>query len=98
MFAFADPNRLRQVLIDAGWAEPRLEKLEVTLDIAAGKGLEEAVLQSTQIGAVNSWLRDQPADIIAAAVASLRDALSAHVEGDSVRLPGSVWLVSSELV
>ena len=27
---------------------------------AAGRGLEEAVVQSTEIGAVNSWLRNQP--------------------------------------
>jgi hypothetical protein len=31
------------------------------LDIAASRGLEEAVVQSTEIGAVNSWLRNQPA-------------------------------------
>jgi len=98
MFAFADPDHLSHVLAAAGWAEPRLERLDVVLDIAAGKGLEEAVAQSTQIGAVNSWLRDQPADIIDAAVKSLRAALAAHAEGDSVRLPGSAWLVSSALV
>jgi len=95
MFAFSDPDRMSHVLTEAGWAEPHIERLDVVLDIAAGKGLEEAVLQSTQIGAVNSWLRDQPADIIDAAVLSLRKALSEHVDGDSVRLPGSVWLVRS---
>ena len=36
------------------------------LDIAAGRGLEEAVVQSTQIGAVNSWLRAQPAEVVSA--------------------------------
>ena len=95
MFAFADPGRVAEVLTAAGWAPPRFEKLDLDLDIAAGRGLEEAVVQSTQIGAVNSWLRNQPAEIVSAAVASLREALAAHVDGASVRLPGAMWLISS---
>jgi len=67
----------------------------MNLDIAAGRGLEEAVIQSTQIGAVNSWLRNQPKEIVSAAVASLREALAPHAESGSVRLPGAMWLISS---
>ena len=47
MFAFADPERVFEVLTAAGWASPRLENLDLDLDIAAGRGLEEAVVQST---------------------------------------------------
>lgn len=95
MFAFADPQRIADVLTAAGWAPPTCERLDCNLDIAAGRGLEEAVVQSTQIGAVNSWLRNQPADVVTAAVASIREALAAHVQGASVSLPGAMWLVSS---
>jgi len=95
MFAFADPQRVTQVLTEAGWAAPRIDKLDLSLDIAAGRGLEEAVLQSTQIGAVNSWLRNQSSDTVTACIASIREALQPHVEGECVRLPGSMWLVSS---
>jgi SAM-dependent methyltransferase len=95
MFAFADPHRVLEVLTAAGWAPPRLDKLDLDLDIAAGRGLEEAVVQSTQIGAINSWLRNQPAEVVSAATASLRNALAAHLDGVSIRLPGAMWLVSS---
>jgi SAM-dependent methyltransferase len=95
MFAFADPQRVTQVLTAAGWALPRLDYLDLDLDIAAGRGLEAAVVQSTQIGAVNSWLRTQPAEVVLAATASIREALAARVDGESVRLPGAMWLVSS---
>jgi len=95
MFAFADPEHVTEVLIAAGWAPPRFEKLDMDLDIAAGRGLEEAVVQSTQIGAVNSWLRNQPAEVVSAAVASLREALAPYADGASVRLPGAMWLISS---
>jgi SAM-dependent methyltransferase len=95
MFAFADPQRVSEILTAAGWAPPRLDKLDLALDIAAGRGLEEAVVQSTQIGAINSWLRGQPAEVVAAAIVSVREALTPHLDGASVRLPGAMWLVSS---
>src|SRR5258707_14514629 len=95
MFAFSDPQRVSEILVAAGWAPPHLEKLDLDLDIAAGRGLEEAVAQTTQIGAVNSWLRNQPTEVVSAAIASLRKALAAHLDGASVRLPGAMWLVSS---
>jgi len=95
MFAFADPQHVTEVLTAAGWARPHFEMLDMDLDIAAGRGLEEAVAQSTQIGAVNSWLRNQPAEIVSAAIASLREALAPYADGASVRLPGAMWLISS---
>ena len=98
MFAFADPQRVSEILTAAGWAAPRFEKLDLDLDIAAGSGLEAAVAQSTQIGAVNSWLRGQPAEVAGAAIASVRKALANYVDGASVRLRGAMWLVSSEPV
>jgi len=95
MFAFADPHYVGQVLAAAGWAPPRLDRLDLDLDIAAGRGLDEAVAQSTKIGAVNSWLRNQPAEVFSAATASLRQALAAHQDGAHVRLPAAMWLVAS---
>ena len=95
MFAFADPERVSEVLTASAWAPPGFEKLDADLDIAAGRGLEEAVVQSTQIGAVNSWLRNQPAEVVSVAIASLREALEPYVDGTSVRLPGAMWLISS---
>ena len=95
MFAFADPEHVTEVLTAGGWTPPRFEKLDMDLDIAAGRGLQEAVIQSTEIGTVNSWLRNQPAEIVSAAVTSLREALAPHADGGSVRLPGAMWLISS---
>lgn len=96
MFALADPERVSQILTDTGWAQPRFEKLDCVLDIAAGHGMDEAVVQCTKIGAVNSWLRDQTPEIIAASVESIRGALAPYTDGSRVSLPGAMWLVSSE--
>jgi hypothetical protein len=53
------------------------------------------VVQSTKIGAVNSWLRGQPAEVVAVAIAPIREALRAHLVGASVRLRGAMWLFRS---
>ena len=95
MFAFADRDHVTEVVTAAGWAPPHFEKLDVDLDLAAGRGLEEAVVQSTQIGAVNSWLRNQPAEVVSAAVASIHEALAPYADGARVQLPGAMWLISS---
>jgi SAM-dependent methyltransferase len=95
MFAFADPEHVSEVLTAAGWAPPHFERLDIDLDIAAGRGLEEAVEQSVKIGAVNSWLRNQAAEVVSAAIASLRETLAPNADGASVRLPGAIWLISS---
>ena len=95
MFAFADPGHVTEVLTASGWTAPRFEKLDLNLDIAAGRGLEEAVVQSTEIGAINSWLRNQPEEVVSAAVASLYEELKPYAHGMSVRLPGAMWLISS---
>ena len=95
MFAFADPDHVTELFARTGWTKPRFEKLDMELDIAAGRGLEEAVVQSTQIGAINSWLRDKPEEIVSASIASLREALKPHMDGMRVRLPGAMWLIAS---
>jgi len=71
------------------------EAFDCELDIAAGRGIDEAVIQSTRIGAINSWLRDQPDAVRHAAAGSIRESLGPFEQGLSVRLPGAVWIVSS---
>ena len=95
MFAFADRDHVTDVVTAAGWRPPHFEKLDLDLDIAADRGLEEAVVQSTQIGAINSWLRNQPPEVVTAAVSSIREALAPYVDGAKVRLRGAMWLISS---
>jgi hypothetical protein len=62
MFAFAGPEHVTEVLTAAGWTAATLrEARHGPRYRRRPRGLEEAVVQSTEIGAVNSWLRNQPA-------------------------------------
>lgn len=96
MFGFSNPEHVSAIFTASGWKTPQFSKLDIDLDLAAGRGLDKAVEQITKIGAVNSWLRDQPAETVAAAVTSLREALAAYAEGSNVRLPAAMWLIRSE--
>jgi hypothetical protein len=95
MFGFCNPDPGSGCFAAAGWAPPEFSKLDPELDIAAGFGPEAAIEQTIRIGAVNSWLRNQPAGIVSAAIDSLREAFAPYVAGQNVRLPGAVWLIRS---
>jgi len=96
MFAFADPEHVAEVITAAGWAPPRFEKLDMDLDIAAGRGLEEAVVQSIHIGAVNSWLRNQPAEVFSAVAEEVERLLDAQATAIGQLEPdGTMAIVAS---
>ena len=95
MFAFADPSTsLRCSPRPAG--RRRVSRSSTsTWTSPPAAGWRRLCVQSTEIGAVNSWLRNQPAEVVSAAVASLREALAPYADGGSVRLRGAMWLISS---
>ena len=86
---------MTRVLTGAGWSAPSFTKFDTPLDIAAGQGIEAALDQATQIGAASRALREAPDELRAPAIAAIRATLEAHRDGDSVRLGGGMWLVSS---
>ena len=90
MFAFADPQHVTEVLIAAGWAPTRFEKLDMDLDIAAGRGLEEGCRSINRNRRCEPFVRNQPAQVISAAPSPLRAALAPYADGLGVRLPDEV--------
>ncbi len=96
-FAFADPERVRRILTDAGWRAPTITPGDVMLDLAGGQGLEAAVESATRMGAAARALRDQPETVREAAREAIHAALARHATADGrVALAGAVWLVASE--
>jgi hypothetical protein len=73
-----------------------LEAVDVTLDIAAGRGLDAAVSAAMMVGPVSRALEGQPPEACEAAARSIRSALAAVQKGDTVPLGASVWIVSAQ--
>jgi SAM-dependent methyltransferase len=92
-FSFADPERVTRILAGAGWPPPRLIRLDLDLDLAAGEGLDAAVDQVTTIGPTSRALQDQPEATRRAALSAVRDALAPHAQAGQVRLGAAIWLV-----
>jgi SAM-dependent methyltransferase len=95
-FAFADTTRVTRILVAAGFTAPSFTPLDIQMDLAAGGTLEDAVFQSSAMGPAKRALADQPDDIRAAAIESIRHALTPYASAAGVNLPGAVWLVAAD--
>src|SRR5271165_3995021 len=94
-FAFADGDRVRRILSDAGYAKIAVEPHDLDLDIAIGKGLETGVAAALALGPTSRLLDGQSDAVRAAAAADIRDALAARAVGDSVPLGAAIWIVTA---
>ena len=59
------------------------------------RGIEAALESALEIGPAARALADQPAEIVAAASQSIREALTPFVSGQTVALPASIWIVTA---
>lgn len=96
-FSFADPARVTRILTAAGFTTPSFTPLDVPLDVAAGGTIGDAAHQMAQMGPAKRALADQPEEVRAAAVESIRRALKPYDGPTGVKMPGAVWLVAAEL-
>ena len=94
-FAFADEERVRRILTEAGFSSVAFERSDLSMDVAGGRGLDAAVQTALEIGPASRALDGQPPDQVAAATASIREALARFAKGDSVPLGGSIWVVTA---
>jgi len=95
-FSFASETRVRRILGEAGFHEVALEPCNLSLDIAVGRGLDAAVGSALEIGPAARALAEQPPDVVAAAKNSIREALAPFARGQSVPLPGAIWIVTAK--
>jgi ubiquinone/menaquinone biosynthesis C-methylase UbiE len=94
-FAFASPERVMRILREAGFSQVSMEPCPLTLDLAAGGGLESAVQAATEFGPAARALEGQPPEVYEFAKSSIREALTPFVRGQSVLLPASIWAVTA---
>lgn len=92
-FAFADADRLRGILSDAGFKSIEIDKADRTMPV--GRDLEQATRFSTEFGPVAQPLSQTSPEAQARAVAAVREALSKHDKGTGIGLPGACWLVQA---
>jgi SAM-dependent methyltransferase len=94
-FSFAKEERVRRILEEAGFSSIAFERQDLSLDVAAGRGLDVAVKTAAEMGPASRALDGQPPETIAAATASIRAALTPFAQGNTVPLGGSIWVVTA---
>src|SRR6202790_2894838 len=70
-FAFASEERVIRILREAGFSGTGLERRDITLDVAIGRGLDAAVETALEIGPASRALEGQPSELRAAATHSI---------------------------
>jgi SAM-dependent methyltransferase len=94
-FAFASEQRVIGVLSEAGFSDIAMERYDMSLDIAIGRGLDAAVESALEIGPASRALEGQPPDARAAAAVSVRESLAPFASGQAVPLAASIWIVTA---
>ncbi|MCC8968313.1 class I SAM-dependent methyltransferase [Bradyrhizobium sp. Pear76] len=94
-FSFASEARVKRILGEAGFSGIAMEPCKVELDVATGRGMDAAIQGALEIGPASRALEGHPDEVRSAAIASMREALAPFVKGDSVLLPGAIWIVTA---
>lgn len=90
-FAFADPDRVRGILGEAGFSDIAIEAHDTRI---GGNDLDQTVAMSLRVGPLGALLRENP-DMRDTVVGSIREALEPHAGPAGVFLPGAVWVVTA---
>ena len=94
-FAFADPDRVRHILISAGFTDVSLDTHEAALSLGGATSVEEATTFALEIGPVATLLRTAEEGVQERVAHSIREALLPYAGQDGVRLAGTTWIVSA---
>jgi SAM-dependent methyltransferase len=91
-FAFADEDRVREILAGSGWEGIEVEPVDVPCVFPAA-GL---VGYLTRLGPVGQALGDEDESTRSAVLDALRDAYAPFLHGDEVRFTAACWSVGAE--
>lgn len=90
-FAFADPDRVRGILAEAGFTGIDIRQHDEAI---GGLDLEGTVEMSFRVGPLGAILRERP-DLAPLLRERVREAVSPWLRGDAIFMPSATWLVSA---
>jgi SAM-dependent methyltransferase len=93
-FAFADPDRVRRILTEAGFRDIAFTRHDPTMKLGSA---ERAAELSSQIGPIARALTGAPESLRTAVRDALVTAYRRHEGPDGIALPGGNWFVSAQV-
>lgn len=94
-FAFADADRVRDILTGAGFERVACDPLALPVLVGGGRDLDETVAFLGEGGMGKRMLAGADAPTTARALAAVRDALAPFATPEGVRMQTATWLVSA---
>ncbi len=91
-FAFAEPERVRGILTEAGWSDVKLTPFTDAMEL--GTSLDDALEYASRMGPSARALRDADDATRARALEALRETLAPLAPGFT--LPSAVWIVTAK--
>ncbi|VAW04278.1 SAM-dependent methyltransferase [hydrothermal vent metagenome] len=95
-FALADPERLRDILSEAGFNQIEIEPHSVDIVLAQNGGVEKAVEFSSQIGPAAAAMAEVDEETRLKIITALGEALAPHEINGGVALGGGIWIVKAK--
>jgi ubiquinone/menaquinone biosynthesis C-methylase UbiE len=93
-FAFADADRIKLILTQAGFRNVQTNKLDTAMSM--GKSLDVAARQTLDIGPLSRAAAEAGDDARAKIIAAVRTALEKFATPEGVTPPAACWLVSAQ--
>jgi SAM-dependent methyltransferase len=90
-FAFADPDKIRRILAESGWAGIDIRPVDVVCTLPE----KELVRYLTRLGPVGMYLPEVDAQTRERVVETVRAAFDPFVQGPEVRFTASCWTVGA---
>jgi SAM-dependent methyltransferase len=90
-FAFADPDRVRGILSQAGLTDIAIDPFDTPM---GGSDLEKTVALTFRIGPLGAALRERP-ELAGVVEGAVRSMLEKYVTPSGVFLPAAVWIVQA---
>jgi SAM-dependent methyltransferase len=91
-FAFADAERVRDILRSAGFAEIAVTPFDTQV---GGNSLEDSVKLALKVGPLGACLRQNP-ELAPGVVDAIRKALAAAERDGAVWMDGAAWIVTAQ--
>lgn len=92
-FAFADADRLRGLLGDAGFTKIEIAAHEQDLEVGRGLGLAGIVDFVIQMGPLGAALREADDEVRRQVMKAVENVITPHFDGDALVLGSACWIV-----
>lgn len=94
-FAFANRDRVGELLRKSGFVDVRHESLERDLLIGGGGSREDAIQFLMQMGPAAAALRTASADLRERVIGEIETVIQRYATPEGIRMPSATWIVTA---